>query len=138
MTTRFGKTCDLLCVWGKKRVRLPFVVGRFMSPIGIFPCKGDDRYLELEETGETLRNVAEENRLPPESFCEKVFAVQDEVNRCLALLHAPLLQGEYFAKGEYLQDVNWIVVLGDDNAETLPSDYYEDSETAKVRYFGTL
>ena len=82
--------------------------------------------------------MRERTFLPPESFCEKVFAVQDEVNRCLALLHAPLLQGEYFAKGEYLQDVNWIVVLGDDNAETLSSDYYEDSESAKVRYFGTL
>jgi len=136
LAARFKNTpesFDLFC-YGK---RVSFDFGKIIGASGIFPFKDSNIYFELTETDETLRNEAEENRLPDKDFCENVYGVENELNERLKELGCPPLSGSYFATSDYISGANWIVGF-DDDAECMPADYYNNDEKAKIRYIGTL
>lgn len=132
----FEANFDLLCIKDGKKTRLPFNVGKDCNPSGIFPFKESDVYLELTETEESLRKFADELRLPTLNFCKMVYAIRDELNKSLELLGRPIIKGCYFADGNDLYRLNWIV--GFDDTSYLTSDYYNNDEKAKIRYVGNL
>ncbi len=129
---------DLLCEVNCRPQRLSFIEGRHQHPIGIFPFKGDSTYFELEETEETLRFSAEENRLPERDWCDKVYPIKKQLNKALKILGAPILSGAYFAlSSNYMPECCWIVGFDDNKFNTLSSDYYDRKvEKAKIRYVG--
>lgn len=122
---------DLFC-YGR---RVSFAFGKIIGASGIFPFRYSNTYFELTETGETLRANADEKRLPDKKFCERVYAVRDELNRHLKELGCPPLSGPYFAVSDYITGANWIVGF-DGNAKCQPADYYNNDEKAKIRYTG--
>ena len=129
---------DLLCLVNNNLVRLPFDEGKDLNPQGLYPLKNSERYINFYESGETLREFANENLLFSEDFCEQIYPLCKQINNALSLLSQPLLQGCYFAVGKTLSDQNWIVSFDDNPTNQLTSDYYDDTEQAKIRYFGVF
>ena len=110
--------------------------GKKLNPIGLFPFGDSFSYIELDELPEALREHADPDRLPEVGFCEDVCLDIKGVNSHLQNLGKPILQGEYFAIGKFLQEHNWIVKF-DNPCTELSSDYYDDvSKKAKIRYCG--
>ncbi len=127
---------DLLCVCDGRKVRLPFNKGKNLNPIGLFPLSDSFSYIELNELPEALREHADVARLPEVSFCEDMCLDIKGINNHLRKLDKPILQGEYFAIGKFLQEHNWIVKF-DEPCTELSSDYYdEEAKKAKIRYCG--
>ena len=128
---------DLLCEVNGTLRRLPFIKGKALNPIGIFPLR-ENIYLELDEKPLGSRPACLDKILPPLEFWEKVFKIRKQVNACLAKLHAPLLEGVYFgedttAKAE--DDIlNWVAKMVD-CPETITT-YCSWSTHAKTRYCG--
>ena len=110
----FDADFDLLCIKDGKKVRLPFDSGKNCNPLGIFPFKDMNIYFELSETSETSRIFADARRLPAEAFCDRVCEIKDELNEYLKILQKPLINGCYFAVGENLSGLNWIVGFDDE------------------------
>ncbi len=129
---------DLLCVIDGKKKRVSFPEGKELNPIGIFPFKSDNSYLEFEQRDITYRQFADERRLPTESFYKKINAIRVELNESLRFLQKPVLYGSYFAISDYHKDANFIVFFDERNAESLPSDFYNNDEQAQIRYWGTI
>ena len=131
---------DLLCEVNCRPQRLSFIEGRRQHPMGIFPFKDDPTYFELEETEETLRFSADENRLPERDWCNKVYPIRKQLNKALKILGAPILCDGYFAlSSNYMPDCCWIVGFNDNKFNTLSSDFYDRRvEKAKIRYVGTF
>ncbi len=131
-----GPSFDLLCLVNNRLQRLPFDKGRYKNPVGIFPFADSPCFFELEEKEDIPRKLVKEARLPSLEFCERAYKVKNGLNTCLKLLHKPILQGSYYAVRKFPCNVNWIVSFDDCGNENLPSDFYGDSELAKVRYCG--
>lgn len=129
---------DLLCLVSNKLVRLPFAEGKDYNPQGLYPFKNDKRYICVRESGMIYRRFADENLLLREDFCEQIYPLRKQINNALSLLNKPLLQGCYFAVGKTLSDQNWIVSFDDNPTNQLASDYYDDDEPAKIRFFGVF
>ena len=129
---------DLLCSVNGVLTRLSFVEGKDKNPCGLYPFKNDNRYLEFKETEVTFRKFAKENALPDEDFCELIYPLRSQINSALSMLGQPLLKGDYFARGKMYKDLNWIISFDDNSTGQMASDYYDDSEPAKIRYCGVL
>lgn len=130
-TTKF----DLLCEVNGNLVRLPFDKGVNEKIIGIFHSKHSNMFLYVNETSESLRVEANEFKIPTIRYWEDIFKIKEELNNTLINLGFDEIDGRYFARSMHLTQANWIVRFSK-NLDRLTSDYYENRETAKIRYFG--
>lgn len=129
---------DLLIEVNGERKRVPYLTGKNLNVVGIFPFKKLNVYLETDETAETYRRGADESRLPTISFWEDLEKIRKQLNKDLADLNKPVIEGCYFATTPYGQsDFNYIIAYVKDE-EKMRSDWYGDSEKAIIRYLGCL
>ena len=77
---------DLLCEVNGKFVRLPFEDGYEKKIIGIFHSRHSNMFLYVDETPETLRDEANEFKIPTVRYWEEIFKVKDELNNTLVSL----------------------------------------------------
>ena len=126
---QFDLRCLIYGVWK----RVPFEEGKDQRAIGLFPFKDDNHYLGFWED-EFSRQFADEKRLPTIDFCERILPLLPKINRALDILGKPRLQGEYYARTNRSDGLNWIVAFDENNLTSLSDDYYDSPEMAKVRY----
>lgn len=118
-----------------KRQRVPFDEyhgkGRVL---GIFPFQFSSAYLASEETEETTRRGCRESNIPSIAFWEGLEDIRELLNKELASLNLPIIQGCYFASTPYGgTDLNWIIGFVPKD-KRMQSDYYGNNELAKIRY----
>jgi len=138
--TKLMDEFDLLCIVNGRKKRLPFSIGRQLSPIAIFPFTKDAHYIELDEQEgrkHTDKDV-DTSRLLDREFCDHVYKIKDRLNLYLKALNKPLLKGTYLADSNYMQGTGWIIGFDDNDFHTLSSDYYGGNLEAKLRYSGTF
>ena len=133
-----GNAFDVLCEVNGQNVRLPFSKRYIGKPVGIFPFKCEPEYLELDEVENKKHTDTEvdENRLPDEQFCERVYSLKNQLNVYLQALGKPILEGEYLADCTYMRGCGWIIGFEDNKFNTLSADYYGGNTPAKLRYMG--
>ena len=124
---------DLLCMIGGQYKRLPFYTGKDRNPIAIFPFSDSNIALRLDEKPEQSRYGLAESNIPTTMYWTQVFAIRNHLNMALKELGEPIIDGYYFAEPMIGSRPSWIVGFRDDY-KTMPSDYYDSDEKAKVRY----
>ncbi len=126
---QFDLRCLVYGVWK----RVPFEEGKDQRAIGLFPFKDDNHYLGFWE-GEFSRKFANEERLPTIDFCEQLLPLLPKINLALDILGKPRLQGDYYARANRSDGLNWIVTFDESRLDSLPCDYYDTPDMAKMRY----
>ena len=121
-----------------KKCRVAFEDRGDAKVLGIFPFAYSSVYLDVDETEETFRRGADEDAIPSLSFWKSLEGVRKKLNQELASLGLPIIEGCYFASTPYgFTDLNWIIGYVP-KEERMRSDYYGNSEKAKIRYNGML
>lgn len=134
LSTMLSKvSCDVLIDSDGIQKRVPFEERTGKTILGLFPFKDDNHYLTLWED-ESFRKFVDEERLPTIDFCERILPLLPKINRALDILGKPRLQGEYYARTNRSDGLNWIVAFDENNLTSLSDDYYDSPEMAKVRY----
>ena len=129
---------DLLVEINGKKKRVSYQEGKELKVLGIFPFKQLNVYLESDETEETYRRGADEQRIPSLSFWQDLASYREKLNKDLADLNKPVIEGFYFATTAYgSSDLNWIISYRK-GEKFMGSDYYGDQEKARIRYLGVL
>ena len=103
------------------------------KPIGIFPFKNEQEYLELDEVENkkhTDKDVNEARLLDEHFCCARVSKIVNQLNIYLKALNKPVLEGSYLADSSYMKGCGWII--GFDNT----GDYHGGNVPAKHRYMG--
>jgi hypothetical protein len=127
---------DLLCLVNAQKVRVPFSLRNIGEPIAIFPFKDEPDYIELQQyNGVTHANV-NPKYLPNVKFCERVYAIKDQLNKYLLALDKPILKGAYLADHSHMPGCGWIVMFNDNETGNLSSDFYGGNRVAQLRYVG--
>ena len=126
---------DLLCEVNGKLVRLPFDKGVCEKIFGIFHKINSNMFLHVDEMPETPRDGTNEYKIPFVNYWEEIFNLKDDLNDVLTKLGFAEIDGCYYARSSYIPQGNWIVAF-DKDLDNLASDYYGNSEIAKIRYFG--
>lgn len=135
MSKKIKDEFDLLFVYDENRFRrLPFSYHLLLKPVGIFPFKGDDRYITLDEI-ENKRHTdkdVDKSRLPDVKFCRRVNKIKHRLNFFLRILNKPELKGAYLADNSYMPDKEWIIYFGNSKNKILSVNC--DGGKAKLRY----
>lgn len=129
---------DLLCKVNGQKVRIPFSLRHQEEPLAIFPFKNEPEYIELTEYHNLTHANANSKYLPDVKFCERVYAIKDQLNKCLQALNEPVLKGTYLADSTHMRGCGWIVGFDDNETGRLSSDFYGGNIPAKLRYSGTF
>ena len=105
------------------------------EPVEFF---GGQKHFEEQRKRDALkREKSEQNGviLIYVNYWEEIFDLKDDLNDVLTKLGFAEIDGCYYARSAYIPQGNWIVAF-DKDLDNLASDYYGNSEIAKIRYFG--
>lgn len=116
-------------------VRLPFAIGKEQKPLGIFPFKDSDCYIETKEAYQR-NDQCDTNRLPEIAFMQRISTVRKALNCALAQLNAPMIEGIYHARPVEGFAIPMIVEMTKDVAYDARD--VAPKSPALVRYVGQL
>lgn len=127
---------DLAVIVDGVAKRVPFLEGKAMDAIGIFPLGGSPTYVEFAVTEPKDYPVELKKRLPGVNTFNLWANIMPELNQKLKELGQPIFDGTYWLDGHEHSGIGyWIGKVVKGKADTT---YMDERHKAKVRLIGYI